>query len=66
MFSSDDKAAREHEPLHMTEVNYAEVQYIIIRKNGLTGWETVAGRPVALPIGVSSCDAGACRDSRAT
>ena len=44
------KAAREHEPLHMTEVNYAEVQYIIIRRNGLTGWETVADRLVALPI----------------
>jgi predicted nucleic acid-binding protein len=44
------KAAHEHEPLHMTEVNYAEVQYIIIRRNGLTGWETVADRLVALPI----------------
>ena len=44
------KAAREHEPLHMTEVNYAEVQYIIIRRNGLTGWEIVADRLVALPI----------------
>ena len=44
------KAASEHEPLHMTEVNYAEVQYIIIRRNGLTGWETVADRLVALPI----------------
>jgi predicted nucleic acid-binding protein len=44
------QAAREHEPLHMTEVNYAEVQYVIIRRNGLTGWETVADRLVGLPI----------------
>ena len=33
------KAATHHEPLHMTEVNYAEVQFIIIRKNGLAGWK---------------------------
>jgi len=44
------KAAREHEPLHMAEVNYAEVQYIIIRRNGLMGWRRVADRLVALPI----------------
>jgi ribonuclease VapC len=44
------KAAARHEPLHMTEVNYAEVQYIIIRKNGLAGWETTAASLVSLPI----------------
>ena len=44
------KAANEREPLHMTEVNYAEVQYIIIRRNGLPGWEAVADRLIALPI----------------
>lgn len=44
------KAANEREPLHMTEVNYAEAQYIVIRKNGLPGWEAVADRLVALPI----------------
>ena len=44
------KAARTREPLHMTEVNYAEVQYIIIRRNGLPGWEAVAAQLVALPI----------------
>jgi predicted nucleic acid-binding protein len=42
--------ASRHEPLHMTEVNYAEVQYIVIRSNGLAGWEAVADRLVALPI----------------
>ena len=44
------KAANEREPLHMTEVNYAEVQYIIIRRNGLPGWAAVADRLLALPI----------------
>ena len=44
------KAAIGHEPLHMTEVNYAEVQYIIIRRNGLSGWETAAASLVSLPI----------------
>jgi ribonuclease VapC len=44
------KAAARHDPLHMTEINYAEVQYIIIRKNGLAGWETAAASLVSLPI----------------
>ena len=44
------KAATRHEPLHMTEVNYAEVQYIIIRRNGLAGWESAAASLVSLPI----------------
>ena len=44
------KAANEREPLHMTEVNYAEVQYIVIRRNGLPGWDAVAERLIALPI----------------
>jgi len=44
------KAAARHEPLHMTEINYAEVQYIIIRKNGLTAWEMAAASLVSLPI----------------
>jgi len=44
------KAAARHEPLHMTEVNYAEVRYIIIRRNGLAGWESAAASLVSLPI----------------
>ena len=44
------KAATRHEPLHMTEVNYAEVQYIIVRRNGLAGWESAAASLVSLPI----------------
>jgi predicted nucleic acid-binding protein len=43
-------AAIRHEPLHMTEVNYVEVQYIIIRKNGVAGWESAAAHLVSLPI----------------
>jgi predicted nucleic acid-binding protein len=43
-------AAIRDEPLHMTEVNYAEVQYIIIRKNGMAGWESAAAHLVSLPI----------------
>ena len=43
-------AAIRHEPLHMTEVNYAEVQYIIIRKNGVAGWESAVAHLVSLPI----------------
>jgi len=34
----------------MTEVNYAEVQYIIRRKEGDAAWETIAGELVAAPI----------------
>src|SRR5438094_10620308 len=43
-------SAIRHEPLHMTEVNYAEVKYIIIRKNGVAGWESAAAHLVSLPI----------------
>jgi len=44
------KAATRHEPLHMTEINYAEVQYTIIRRNGLAGWESAAASLISLPI----------------
>jgi uncharacterized protein len=44
------KAATRHEALHMTEVNYAEVQYIIKRRNGVAGWEAAAASLVSLPI----------------
>ncbi len=44
------KAASRREPLHMTEVNYAEVQYIVIRRSGPAGWESVAASLVSLPI----------------
>ena len=36
------KAAQADRPLHMTEVNYAEVKYIILRKDGASAWDTAA------------------------
>ena len=44
------KAAQADKPLHMTEVNYAEVKYMIIRKNGAEGWEAAAKVLATLPI----------------
>jgi predicted nucleic acid-binding protein len=34
----------------MTEVNYAEVEYIIRRKDGEAAWQTIARELVAAPI----------------
>jgi PIN domain len=34
----------------MTEVNYAEVRYMIRRKDGDAAWKTIAGELVAAPI----------------
>ena len=44
------KAAQADCPLHMTEVNYAEVKYTLIRKDGLAAWEAAARILVGLPI----------------
>jgi predicted nucleic acid-binding protein len=44
------EAARRDEPAHMTEVNYAEVQYIVRRKDGEGAWQTIARELVAAPI----------------
>ena len=44
------EAARRDESAHMTEVNYAEVQYIVRRKDGEAAWQTVARELVAAPI----------------
>lgn len=44
------KAALADKPLHMTEVNYAEVKYMIIRKDGAEAWETAANVLEALPV----------------
>ncbi len=44
------EAARRDEPVHMTEVNYAEIQYIVRRKDGEATWQTVARELVAAPI----------------
>jgi ribonuclease VapC len=44
------KAAQADCPVHMTEVNYAEVKYTLIRKNGPDAWEAAARILVGLPI----------------
>lgn len=44
------KAGEREQPLHMTEVNYAEVQSIIRRKDGEAAWQVVAGELAVLPI----------------
>jgi predicted nucleic acid-binding protein len=44
------KAALADKPLHMTEVNYAEVKYTIIRKDGAEAWDTAAKVLETLPI----------------
>jgi predicted nucleic acid-binding protein len=44
------EAARRDEPTHMTEINYAEVQYIVRRKDGEAAWQTIARELVAAPI----------------
>jgi ribonuclease VapC len=43
-------ASRKGASLHMTDVNYAEVKYSIIRKDGLTAWADAARVLVGLPI----------------
>jgi predicted nucleic acid-binding protein len=45
-----DAAGEAGEPTRMTEVNYAEVKYITVRKDGRTRWEEVAALLPALPI----------------
>lgn len=44
------RAADADQPLLMTEVNYAEVQYIIRRKDGPEQWEVTAQVLESLPI----------------
>ena len=45
-----EKAEEHRQPLQMTEVNYAEVQYIIRRKDGEAAWRIVADELATLPI----------------
>jgi len=51
-----EKAEERRRPLQMTEVNYAEVQYIIRRKDGEAAWRIVANELVTLPIEFRSAD----------
>jgi ribonuclease VapC len=51
-----EKAGERDAPLHMTEVNYAEVKYIVIRKDGAERWADVARDLPTLPIEFHSAD----------
>ena len=44
------KASKADKPVHMTEVNYAEAKYMIVRKDGADAWAEAARVLVALPI----------------
>ena len=44
------KASKADKPLYMTEVNYAEAKYMILRKDGADGWAEAAKILIALPI----------------
>ena len=45
-----ERAGQRDQPVHMTEVNYAELQYMIRRKDGDAAWATIAGELKAAPI----------------
>ncbi len=49
-------AAEADRPLHMTEVNYAEVKYILVRKDGPKAWAASARILVGLPIDIHPAD----------
>lgn len=43
-------AGKKDNPLHMTDVNYAEVKYSIVKKDGAEAWEQAAKILQGLPI----------------
>jgi ribonuclease VapC len=43
-------AGKKDSPLHMTDVNYAEVKYSIVKKDGPEAWEEAAKILQGLPI----------------
>jgi predicted nucleic acid-binding protein len=45
-----DRAASADRPLQMTDVNYAEVKYILIKKDGLAAWRQAEEILKSLPI----------------
>ena len=45
-----EKAGEKDMPLHMTEVNYAEVKYQVIRQDGADRWAEIARELPTLPI----------------
>ena len=44
------KAALADRPLHMTEANYAEVKYMLVKKDGPDAWGQAAEILASLPI----------------
>ena len=44
------KAASTDRPLHITEVNYAEVKYMLLKKDGTKAWEEAADVMKSLPL----------------
>lgn len=51
-----EKAGERDSPLLMTEVNYAEVKYAVVRKDGASRWEEIARELPTLPIEFLACD----------
>ena len=51
-----ERAGQQNRSVHMTEVNYAEVQYTIRRKEGETVWASIAGELLAAPIEFHAAD----------
>src|SRR5436190_500219 len=49
-----DKAASADRPLEMSDVNYAEVKYMLIKKDGNAAWEQAAKVLEGLPIQIHS------------
>jgi predicted nucleic acid-binding protein len=45
-----ERAGERDLPLHMTEVNYAEVKHIVIRKDEAASWAEVARNLPTLPL----------------
>jgi predicted nucleic acid-binding protein len=51
-----EKASERDTPLLMTEINYAEVKYTVVRKDGVAVWDEVARDLPTLPIEFRPCD----------
>ena len=49
-------AGKKDSPLHMSDVNYAEVKYSILRKDGAEAWTAAANVLQGLPINFHSTD----------
>jgi ribonuclease VapC len=52
------KAAITDRPLHMTEVNYAEIKYALVKKDGPEAWARAAEVLKSLPVEFHPADRG--------